>query len=114
MTLARGFRAPEATELYRLQRQQSVTDLDSETIDAAEVGLRWRADTASLDLALFHMDKDDVILRDSAGFNVSGGKTRHQGLEYQGDWAFAEDWSLSATGTFCAPRVPFHGPGRTG
>ncbi len=108
VTLARGFRAPEATELYRLQRQQSVTDLDSETIDAAEVGLRWRAEAASLDLALFHMDKDGVILRDSAGFNVSGGKTRHQGLEYEGDWAFAEDWSLSAAGTYARHEYRFN------
>ncbi|MBM4218256.1 MAG: TonB-dependent receptor [Gammaproteobacteria bacterium] len=100
LSLARGFRAPEATELYRLQRQQTVANLDSETIDAAELGLRWRADAASLDLALFTMDKDDVILRDSAGFNVSGGRTRHRGLEYQGDWAFAGDWLLSAAGTF--------------
>jgi len=107
LTLARGFRAPEATELYRLQRQQSVADLDSETIDAAEVGLRWRTETASLDLALFHMDKDDVILRDSAGFNVSGGRTRHQGLEYQGDWAFAEDWSVSAAGTLARHEYRF-------
>ena len=53
LSLARGFRAPEATELYRLQRQQSVADLDSETADAAELGLRWRSASASLDLALF-------------------------------------------------------------
>ena len=66
---------------------------------ASELGLRWRAERASLDLALFHMDKDGVILRDSAGFNVSGGKTRHEGLEYEGDWSFADDWSLSAAGT---------------
>jgi outer membrane receptor protein involved in Fe transport len=107
LTLARGFRAPEATELYRLQRQQSVTDLDSETVDAAEVGLRWRARAASLDVALFHMDKDDVILRDSAGFNVSGGRTRHRGLEYEGDWAFAEDWLLSAAGTLARHEYRF-------
>jgi outer membrane receptor protein involved in Fe transport len=99
LSLARGFRAPEATELYRLQRQQSVADLDSETADSAEIGLRWRSARASLDLALFHMDKDGVILRDSAGFNVSGGKTRHEGLEYEGDISFANDWWLSAAGT---------------
>jgi len=99
VSLARGFRAPEATELYRLQRQQTVADLDSETADSAEIGFRWRSGRASLDLALFHMDKDGVILRDSAGFNVSGGKTRHQGLEYEGDVLFANDWSLSAAGT---------------
>jgi len=48
LSLARGFRAPEATELYRLQRQQTVANLDSETIDAAELGLRWRADPRGL------------------------------------------------------------------
>jgi outer membrane receptor protein involved in Fe transport len=99
LSLARGFRAPEATELYRLQRQQSVADLESEVVDAAELGLRWRLPAFALDLALFHMDKDDVILRDSAGFNVSGGRTRHVGIEYEGDWAFADGWMLSAAGT---------------
>ena len=107
LSFARGFRAPEATELYRLQRQQSVADLDSETADAAELGLRWRSESVSLDLALFHMDKRDVILRDSAGFNVSGGRTRHAGLEYEADWAFADAWSLSAAGTFARHEYRF-------
>ncbi len=99
LSLARGFRSPEATELYRLQRQQTVADLDSERADAAELGLRLRTDALALNVALFHMDKRDVILRDSAGFNVSGGRTRHVGLEYQGDWSFVENWILSAAGT---------------
>ncbi len=106
-SLARGFRTPEATELYRLQRQQSVADLGSERADAAELGLRWRAKEASLDLALFRMDKRDVILRDAAGFNVSGGRTRHVGLEYEGEWAFADGWSLAATGTFARHEYRF-------
>ncbi len=107
LSFARGFRAPEATELYRLQRQQSVADLDSETADAAELGLRWRAASASVDVALFHMDKQDVILRDSAGFNVSGGRTRHVGLEYTADWGFADQWSLSAAGSFARHEYRF-------
>lgn len=107
LSLARGFRAPEATELYRLQRQQTVADLGSETADAAELGLRWRLPTASIDLALYHMDKDDVILRDSTGFNVSGGKTRHVGLEYAGDWSFAEGWMISTAGTYARHEYRF-------
>jgi iron complex outermembrane receptor protein len=107
VSLARGFRAPEATELYRLQRQQTVADLESEVADAAELGLRWRAPTASLDLAVFHMDKDDVILRDSAGFNVSGGKTRHRGIEYEGDWSFADGWTVSTAGTYARHEYRF-------
>lgn len=98
-SMARGFRAPEVTELYRLQRQQSVADLASERADAVELGLRLRGASAGLDLAAFTMDKQDVILRDSAGFNVSGGRTRHQGLEYDLDWAFAEGWTIAGSGT---------------
>lgn len=107
LSLARGFRAPEATELYRLQRQQTIADLDSEQVDAAELGLRWRAAAVAVDVALFHMDKQDVILRDSAGFNVSGGRTRHSGLEYQGNWSFADGWSVSANGTFARHEYDF-------
>jgi iron complex outermembrane recepter protein len=107
LSLARGFRAPEATELYRLQRQQSVADLDSEHADAVEVGYRWRSDALSLDLALFRMDKENVILRDSQGFNVSGGRTRHQGIEYDGSWSFAGDWLLAASGTYARHQYRF-------
>jgi outer membrane receptor protein involved in Fe transport len=99
-SLARGFRAPESTELYRLQRQQTVADLDSERIDAAELGWRMRAASASLDVAAFQMNKRDVILRDSAGFNVSGGRTRHRGIEYEARWSLLPGWALSGAGTF--------------
>jgi outer membrane receptor protein involved in Fe transport len=99
LSLARGFRAPEITELYRLQRQQSSADLDSERVDAAELGLRWRGASAGFDLAAFTMDKRDVILRDSAGFNVSDGRTRHRGLEYDLDWTLAEGWMIAGSGT---------------
>jgi outer membrane receptor protein involved in Fe transport len=99
LSLARGFRAPEMTELYRLQRQQSIADLDSERIDAAELGWRWHGDSVSLDLAAFTMEKRDVILRDSAGFNVAGGRTRHRGLEYEFDWRVGSGWTLAGSGT---------------
>jgi outer membrane receptor protein involved in Fe transport len=38
---------------------------------------------------------------------VSGGRTRHVGLEYEADWAFAGDWSLSAAGTFARHEYRF-------
>ena len=40
MAGARGYRAPDTSELYRLQRQQSIADLDSERLDSIEVGTR--------------------------------------------------------------------------
>lgn len=107
LSLARGFRAPEVTELYRLQRQQSNADLDSERADAVELGLRLRGASAGLDLAAYTMDKKDVILRDSAGFNVGGGRTRHRGLEYDLDWTFAEEWAIAASGTLARHEYRF-------
>ena len=107
LSMARGFRAPEATELYRLQRTQSIADLDSEHADAVELGLRIRGASVGLDLAAFAMDKEDVILRDSAGFNVSGGRTRHRGLEYDLDWDFTETWTIAASGTFARHEYRF-------
>lgn len=79
--LARGFRAPQVTELYRLQSGQAVADLDSETIDSIELGLRWGATRWRGDVAVFAMQKRDSVFRDSDGFNVSGGRSRHRGIE---------------------------------
>jgi iron complex outermembrane receptor protein len=79
-----GFRPPEMTELYRLQRQQSVADLDSENLDSIEIGWKYRPlGPVSLNAALFAMKKRDVILRESNGFNVGNGATRHRGFEYE-------------------------------
>jgi outer membrane receptor protein involved in Fe transport len=78
-----GYRPPEMTELYRLQRQQIEAELDSEHLESLELGWKWRPGGAvSLDTAVFFMKKTDVILRESNGFNVGNGATRHRGLEY--------------------------------
>jgi outer membrane receptor protein involved in Fe transport len=79
-----GFRPPEMTELYRLQRRQSVADLDSEHLDSFELGWKIR-DLGFLqaEAAIFYMKKRNVILRESNGFNVGDGATSHRGLEYE-------------------------------
>ena len=100
LRLAHGFRAPQATELYRLQSGQQVADLDSERIDSVELGLRgsW-PDALRYDLSLYHMDKDEVIFQDANRQNVSGARTRHYGLEVSLDYLFAEDWNLGLDAT---------------
>lgn len=88
--LARGFRAPQATELYRLQSGQQVADLDSESIDSLEIGMRWSAGRWSGDATLFAMQKRESVFRDSDGFNVSGARSKHRGLEFAIDWQLTE------------------------
>jgi outer membrane receptor protein involved in Fe transport len=102
-----GFRPPEMTELYRLQRGQSVADLDSERIEGYELGLKlargdWRADIAGFD-----MRKSNVILRESSGYNVSDGRTSHEGIEYQLSWQALDSLRASLGGTYARHRYRF-------
>ena len=83
---ARGYRAPQATELYRLQKGQQVADLDSETLDSVEVGLKGNVNQLSYEFNVYVMRKDNFIFRDANGFNISDGKTRHTGIETQFYW----------------------------
>jgi outer membrane receptor protein involved in Fe transport len=105
-----GFRPPEMTEMYRLQRQQTAANLDSEELESVELGWKFRSVGMSLDLAVFTMNKDNVILRETNGFNVSNGSTRHRGLEYQLDLhPRLGDVRLTATfaGTFARHEYTF-------
>ena len=100
LNYSNGFRAPEITELYRLQRQQTVADLDSEEIDSLELGWRGRVGALSYDLAAFYMEKTNVILRDVDFFNVADGETDHRGLEVQISWDISEQLSLDANASY--------------
>jgi len=102
-----GFRPPEMTELYRLQRTQSVADLDSERLDAIELGLKGAWPSFDFAVAVYDMDKRNVILRDSNGFNVSDGKTTHHGVEYDLRWRPWPEVEVSGAGTFARHRYDF-------
>jgi len=84
-TLSRGFRAPQATELYRLQANQDVADLESETIDSLELGVRWQTRQYRVEATTFAMKKDNFIFKDADRLNISDGKTEHWGIELQAD-----------------------------
>jgi iron complex outermembrane recepter protein len=104
--LSTGFRPPETTELYRLQRQQSEADLDSESLDSIELGWKHTGDFLSLNGAFYEMKKRNVILRETNGFNVSNGATRHRGFEYEARLD-AERWNLALNGTFARHEYAF-------
>jgi outer membrane receptor protein involved in Fe transport len=109
-----GFRPPEMTELYRLQRQQSTADLDSEHLDSGELGWKFHPGSwFSLDVAVYAMKKRNVILRETNGFNVSNGSTRHRGVEYElvfMPWWFGHDWRFDVTGTVARHQYTFSRP----
>jgi len=107
VTFGRGFRPPQATELYRLQSGQAVADLDSERIDSLEAGLRWQKEVWRGEAAVFAMRKRDSIYRDSEGFNVSGGRSRHEGIEATIDWRPIAWLDVRADATYARHRYDF-------
>ena len=102
--IAHGLRAPQATELYRLQSGQVRADLDSEIIDSAELGLRGGGERLRFRLTGFYMEKARVIFQSSDRLNLSDGATRHHGLEYDVDWQLHPHWSFALAGTFARHR----------
>lgn len=101
---ARGFRAPQASELYRLQSGQENADLDPEKLDNLEIGLRGSTDSISYSVSAYTMRKEDVIFQDANRFNISGAKTRHEGIEASLDWRFADDLYLGAVASYARHR----------
>jgi len=79
---SRGFRAPQATELYRLQASQDVARIDSVELDALELGYRAAAEQFTYSVAVYAMQKDNFIFRDTSRQNVDNGETRHHGIEF--------------------------------
>ena len=94
-----GYRAPQATELFRLQAGQTVADLAAENVDSVELGLRGQTQGLFYDVTLFSMQKNNFIFQDTDRQNISNGATSHKGIElalrYQWQYVYA-----SANGTF--------------
>ena len=96
---SKGYRAPQATELFRLQAGQTVAQLDAENINSLEMGLRGQTSSFFYDVTLFSMQKDNFIFQDTDRQNINNGETSHRGIElalsYQWQYMYA-----STNGTF--------------
>lgn len=83
LRLARGTRAPQTTDLYRLQVNQQPDDIKPETLDLLEAGVKYFNDNVHWNIAVFTMRKNHFFFRDADGFNVTDGKTSHSGIEFE-------------------------------
>ena len=112
LNLARGFRAPQTLELYRLQNGQDVADLNPEHIESAELGIRRAGQRMTADFAAYYMRKRDSTFRDAEGFNVSGARTRHRGVETSVEMWLNEAWYLGANLSYAVHQYDFDTAGR--
>ncbi|MDX1507003.1 MAG: TonB-dependent receptor [Woeseiaceae bacterium] len=110
--LTRGFRAPQTLELYRLQNGQEIADLDSEYVDSLEFGLRTDRYRTTMDVTAFAMRKRNSVFRDSEGFNVTGARSKHVGVEADIDVLLAPRWQLSANTSYARHTYDFTAAGR--
>lgn len=98
--LSRGYRAPQATELYRLQRSQQIADLDSVTATNVEVGVKGQHKVFSYVVSAYSLTKDNVIYRDSDFFNVSNGETWHRGVELTFNYQISQGLNFAFAGSY--------------
>lgn len=97
---AQGFRAPQTTELYRLQGQQAFADIEPTVLNSVELGWSQQLTRAHYTVTVFSMRKDNVIYQDSQRWNVDGAKTRHDGLEVSFSWDITDTLSLAIDTTY--------------
>ncbi len=96
---ARGARAPQTVDLYSVQLNQTGGEARVETLDSVEAGVKFGNGALTFEAAAFSQWKDNFFFRNSDGFSVANGQTKHIGLE--GSFAAQiTDWlSLSGDGT---------------
>ena len=97
---ARGFRAPQAAELYRLQSGQQVADIDSEEATSLDIGWRFSNERISTDISVYTIEKDEVIFLDRNRQSVSGASTRHRGVDLDLSWSITETLTASLNAAY--------------
>lgn len=95
-----GFRPPQINEAYRLQKKQSVSDLDSEKLSMFEIGSKFGFYRVNGSISFYKGKKKNSIFRDSENFIIDNGKTNHEGMELTSRVEFLNANSLSATLTY--------------
>jgi iron complex outermembrane recepter protein len=107
---ARGVRAPQTDELYRLQPGQEIEGIEPEVLDSLEAGLRRTWARGRVEITGFAMDKRNVFFRDADGFNVTDGATRHQGVELDASFDLTRQLTLSGAVTWARHTYAFDRP----
>lgn len=97
-----AFRAPTFNELYFPFAGSSNPDLDAETSDTFELGIRGQYDAWFWDLAAYQTEVDDLIALDASFRPVNINEARIRGAELAAGVEI-DDWTLRAALTYTDP-----------
>jgi len=108
VNLARGNRAPQTADLYRMRKEENVLlGADSEEVDSVEVGVRKVGAGIQYEATTFYMKKDDYFFRDSSDNNVPNGKTKHYGIELSAFVPMGSQFDLGGSFTYARHQYDF-------
>lgn len=107
LNIARAARAPQMSDLYRLQPGQDPNIINSEILDSVEVGARGQIGMAEYEVSTYFMKKRNYAFRDSANNNITNGKTKHMGIEFALTTPLAWGFDLAAAGTYARHTYDF-------
>ncbi|PCJ29216.1 MAG: TonB-dependent receptor [Gammaproteobacteria bacterium] len=108
INLARGNRAPQTTDLYRMRKVSNIAlEADSEQIDSVEIGIRKVGAGIQYEVTAFHMKKKDYFFRTTADDNVTDGKTKHYGLELSAFMPLGQQFDISGSFTYARHQYEF-------
>ena len=95
-----AYRAPQATELYRLQRAQLEANLDNVEVENVELGYRYLGAQTQWSMSVYSLNQKNVIIRDSDFFNVDGNRITSEGLELSAKTRLSDSIGLRAAATY--------------
>lgn len=101
---SQGHRVPQTSELFRLQNNQSQSELKLEQSNSVEMGLRGYWLNAYMDLNGFYLKKDRVILQDTNRQIINNGSTSHRGLEFTLHKQLDAGFYIAAVATYAKHR----------
>ena len=108
--LARGTRAPQTTDLYRLRINETPGAAHSEILDSVEVGARGDIGSLRYSASAFFMKKHNFYFRDANDTNVANGKTKHIGIEVELSTPLVYGFDIAASGTYARHTYDFDRP----
>ena len=107
INIARAARAPQTSDLYRLQPGQNPDIINSEVLDSVEVGARGQIGVTEYEISTYLMKKHNYAFTDSANTNITNGKTKHMGIEVELTTPLAWGFDLAAAGTYARHTYDF-------